>query len=161
MDKIRFFDRKLLVMSLCAGIALASVAFADDAANDPVATRMKAMDTNLDGMVSKDEYMTYAKSRFDAMDTDHDGQVTTTEMDASRKDAMKGKTVAAQRVSSATAIKLMDANNDGMLSAEEHATAAEKEFNAMDTNHDDQLSMDEMRIGRDAQIALGDVPAGT
>ncbi len=49
----------------------------------------------------------------------------------------------------------MDINNDGTVSAEEHAKAAEKDFNAMDTNHDGQLTADEMRIGYDLKLRTG------
>ncbi|HEV2608558.1 MAG TPA: EF-hand domain-containing protein [Xanthomonadaceae bacterium] len=152
MDKIRLFTRTLLTISLCAGLTLTSSAFAADAVNDHVAAMIKAMDTNHDGMVSKAEFLAYAKAQFDAMDTNHDGQVTVAEMDAARMAKLKIKTPVALLPASATIIKPMDSNNDGIVSAEEHATAAEKDFNAMDANHDGQLSADEMRVGYDAQV---------
>ena len=72
---------------------------------------------------------------------------TTAEMDASHK-AMKGKDTS-QGVSSVTRIKAIDRNNDGMLSSDENAAAAQKTFDGMDANHDGQLSVDEMRVGYD------------
>jgi len=124
-----------------------------DAVDDHVAATIKAMDTNHDGMVSAAEHAAYAKAQFDAMDTNHDGQVSVAEMDASRMAKLKIKTAVALIPSSASIIKPMDTNTDGMVSAEEHAAAAEKDFGTMDANHDGQLSADEMRIGYDAKVA--------
>jgi Ca2+-binding EF-hand superfamily protein len=152
MDKICLFTRTLWAIPLYAGLTLTSPAFAADAINDHVAATLKAMDTNHDGMVSATEHATYAKARFDAMDTNHDGQVTIAEMDAARMAKLKIKTAVALLPASATLIKPMDSNNDGMASAEEHATAAEKDFNTMDANHDGQLGADEMRVGYDARV---------
>jgi len=153
MDKIRLFNRTLCAIPLCAGLTLATSAFAADAVNDHVAATIKAMDTNHDGMVSAAEHAAYAKAQFDAMDTNHDGQVTVAEMDAARMAKLKIKTAIALIPASATLIKPMDSNSDGMVSAEEHATAAEKDFNTMDANHDGQLNADEMRVGYDAKVA--------
>jgi Ca2+-binding EF-hand superfamily protein len=155
MDMIRRFTRTLLTLSLYVGLTLTSGAFAADATNDPVAAKIKAMDTNGDGMVSASEHAVYAQARFDAMDANHDGQVTAAEMDAARMAKLKIKTAATLQPASVTIIKAMDINNDGMVSAEEYAKAAEKDFNAMDTNHDGQLSADEMRIGYDSKLRAG------
>jgi len=153
MDKIRRFTHTLLAIPLFAGLTLAASAFAADAINDHIATMIKAMDTNHDGAVSKSEFLAYEKAQFDAMDTNHDGQVTVAEMDAARMAKLKIKTAVALIPSSATIIKSMDLNGDGMVSAEEHAAAAEKDFGTMDANHDSQLTADEMRIGFDARVA--------
>lgn len=152
MDKIRLFTRTLLAVSLCAGLTLTSSAFAADAVNDHVAATIKAMDTNRDGMVSATEHAAYAKTQFGTMDANHDGQVTVAEMDTARMAKLKIKTAVALLPASATIIKPMDSDNDGMVSSEEHARAAEKDFNTMDANHDGQLSADEMRIGYDTQV---------
>ncbi len=151
MDKTRLFTRTLLTMSLCAGFSLAPAVFAADAGSDMVAAKIKAMDTNRDGMVSASEHAVYGKSQFDAMDTNHDGQVTAAEMDSARMAKMKLKTAVGLQPASVTMIKAMDSNNDGMVSAEEHARDAEKDFNGMDANHDGQLSADEMRIANDSR----------
>jgi len=153
MDKIRPFTRTLLAISLYAGLTLTPSAIAADAVNDHIAATIKAMDTNRDGMVSAAEHAAYAKTQFSAMDTNHDGQVTVAEMDAARMAKLKIKTAVALIPASATLIKPMDSNNDGMVSAEEHAAATEKDFNTMDANHDGQLSADEMRIGYDSKVA--------
>jgi Ca2+-binding EF-hand superfamily protein len=153
MDKITLFTRTLLAISFGAGLASMSPAFAADAVNDHVATTIKAMDSNHDGMVSAAEHAAYAKAQFDAMDANHDGQVTVAEMDAARMAKLKIKTAIALLPASASIIKPMDSNNDGMVSAEEHAAATEKDFNTMDANHDGQLSADEMRIGYDSKVA--------
>jgi Ca2+-binding EF-hand superfamily protein len=152
MDTIRLFTRALLPMALCIGLALTPAAFAADPRSDAVAAKIKAMDTNGDGLVSAAEYAAHAKAEFDAMDTNHNGLVTAAEMDAARA---KFKNPTGRQFSSAAIIKSMDTNGDGMLSAEEYATAAETAFNAMDTNHSGQLTADEIRIAYDADLASG------
>ena len=116
---------------------------------------IKAVDTNRDGMVSETEHVAGAKAGFDAMDVDHNGQVMTVEMDAYRK--KMGNT---DDTSSATRIKAMDINNDGMVSSEEYAANSQKAFDAMDANHDGMLSEDEMRIGYDAERKSGNTSLG-
>jgi hypothetical protein len=41
--------------------------------------RMKAMDTNKDGMVSRDEFLSYMGAQFDRMDANKDRMLTTKE----------------------------------------------------------------------------------
>ena len=57
-------------------------------------------------------------------------------------------------MASATVIKSMDLNTDGMISSSEHAQEATKHFGSMDTNHDGQLDEQEMRIGHDAGVDI-------
>jgi Ca2+-binding EF-hand superfamily protein len=154
MDKIDGFNGTFLAVSLCAGFALTSGVLAADDKTDPVTAMIKLLDTNHDGKISVTELAAGAKVRFDAMDVDHNGRVTTAEMDASNKAGTKGA-YTAQSVSSATRIKAMDSNNDGMLTADEYAAYAKAQFDAMDSNHDDQLSEDELRIGYDSEKKAG------
>lgn len=151
MSHSGMFNRTLSAISICTGLALSTMAFAADAKPDPVSAEMKAMDTSHDGSVSAAEHAAFAKAMYEKMDADHNGQVTTTEMDASRKTTMKGKNSASD-TSSASMIKTLDTNKDGMLSAEEHAIGAKDKFDLMDTNHDGQLSEDEMRVGHDQML---------
>jgi hypothetical protein len=155
MEKIRAFDRTQLAMALCGGLVLTSTVFAAAEKTDPVSIMIKAVDTNRDGIVSATEHVAGAKAKFDAMDVDHNGQVTTVEMDAYRK-----KMGSTDDTSSATRIKAMDINNDGMVSAEEYAANSQKAFDAMDANHDGMLSEDEMRIGYDAERKSGNTSLG-
>lgn len=47
--------------------------------------KFEAMDTNGDGLVSKDEFMAEHMKRFEAMDSNHDGGVSKDEIEAYRQ----------------------------------------------------------------------------
>ncbi len=142
----------LLALAVVAALSLAPTAHAATT-TDPVGAHMKAMDSNADKLVSRDEYAAAAKAKFDAMDSSHDSQVSAEEMDAANK-AMQAKGEPTSTMASATVIKSMDLNTDGMISSSEHAQEASKRFGSMDGNHDGQLDEQEMRIGHDAGIDM-------
>ena len=108
----------------------------------------RKMDTNGDGSITADEHAQGAKSMFDSMDADKNGTVTAQEMDASRA-AMGGDT----RMSSADKIKTIDANDDGAISAEEHANGSRAMFEKMDTDKSGQLSAAEVQAGHDKMMS--------
>jgi Ca2+-binding EF-hand superfamily protein len=103
------------------------------------------MDTNSDGKVSVDEHAAGAKKMFDAMDTNKDGKVTVAEMDAYHE--RMGKKGRPGEMTSADKIKALDADGDGVLSADEHAAGARVMFDKMDTNKDGFLSKTELVSG--------------
>jgi len=62
------------------GVGLVQVPFAGAQTGTPATQQsmdmMKKMDSNKDGMVSKDEYMAFHEQKFDAMDKNKDKRVT-------------------------------------------------------------------------------------
>lgn len=112
---------------------------ATGAARNPLAR----MDADGDGTVTADEHAQAAQSRFARMDSDGDGTVTTQEMEARRPPMMGGD---ANMPSARN--KSFDANNDGAISAEEHANASHAMFEKLDTDKNGQLSSTEMPAGR-------------
>jgi hypothetical protein len=135
---------------LAALVTLAPVAvLAADPASSPGASRgeggvFKRLDTNQDGVISKDEAAgaeRIAKS-FDRLDADHDGMITQDEMRAaaeSRREEMKAEMAAR--------FKAADKNTDGLLSKDE-ATAGmpmvARRFDQLDSNKDSQLTPEEL-----------------
>jgi Ca2+-binding EF-hand superfamily protein len=135
-------------------VALTPVAvLAADPASTPGTPRgegeiFKRLDTNRDGVISKDEAAgaeRIAKS-FDTLDADHDGMITQDEMRAAaeaRREEMKAE-VAAR-------FKAADKNTDGLLSKDE-ATAGmpmvARRFDQLDANKDGQLSPEELAEAR-------------
>jgi Ca2+-binding EF-hand superfamily protein len=105
------------------------------------------LDTNKDGVLTKDELQAKGADRiaasFDKLDRDKDGMVTQEEMKEARTTRM-----AAMREHAEERFKTADKNGDGSLSKEE-ATASmprlAQRFDSLDQNKDGQLSRDELR----------------
>jgi len=108
------------MLSLLAAIGLASagaMAVAAPEGHGPMA-RLKAADTNGDGLISKAEAqasLPRLAKHFDAIDTNHDGQISPEELKAAHQ-AMKN-----------AMFDRMDANHDGVISRDE--------FNAFHVGH--------------------------
>jgi hypothetical protein len=98
--------------------------------------RLKAADTNGDGMISRAEAAGLPRlaERFDQVDANRDGQLTRDEMRAfhqARKAQARG-----------------DANADGKVTREEFLARAAQRFERLDANHDGVLDAGEARAKR-------------
>jgi Ca2+-binding EF-hand superfamily protein len=141
--------RKLVL----GAIALSALATSSAIAN-PVDKEFAMMDADKDGKVSAAEHAAGAKAMFEKMDSDKDGKVTAAEMTAAHK-AVTGRKAAKSDMSSEDKIKAVDANGDGILTAEEHATASESMFAKMDADKDGLLSKKEMAAGHASMMKKG------
>lgn len=99
----------------------------------------KALDTNRDSVVSRDEYESSAA--FAAMDTDRNNRISTAELDAAVGSQHEGMPSAAQRMSGS------DNNGNQELSHEEFRRTLEKRFHWLDSNDDGNLDLSEMKAG--------------
>ena len=89
-------------------------------------TPFDEMDTNHDGVVTREEYVAYQKKRFDEFDGNHDGKIDAKEI-ASSPPLMERNLKTAERM-----IKEWDKNGDGVVSAEEFQAAAADRFARQD-----------------------------
>ena len=112
----------------------------------PVHTEMKMMDANGDGRLTHEEHAAGARKMFEAMDADKDGRVTAAEMDAAHERVTGGKPRPGE-LPAAAKIRAVDADGDGVLSAEEHAAGARRMFDAMDADKNGTLTFAELSAG--------------
>jgi len=132
-------------LTFVAGALLALQA----AANPAIDKEFAAMDADHDGKVSASEHAAGAKAMFEKMDANRDGKVTAAEMMAAHQ-AVTGQAAKKSDMSAADKIKTVDADGDGVLTAEEHAKGSAAMFAKMDVNKDGFLSKEEMAAGHTA-----------
>ena len=101
--------------------------------------RLKAADTNGDGLISRAEAAALPRlsERFDAIDANRDGQVSFDELRAARRHGPHGGMM-----------KRLDADGDGKVSKAEALAAAEKRFDRVDADKDGFITADEARAAR-------------
>lgn len=108
------------------------------------AERMRAADTNADGMISREEAAGLPRlaARFDTIDTNADGNITLAEMQAARAAHRQGNR--------GEGWKKWDADGDGRLSVAETANAPRlsQAFGTIDTNGDGFLTVEELQAAR-------------
>lgn len=131
---------------LVGAATLASVAFAAGSKSTTADADFRTMDMNKDGKVSADEHAAASKKVFDVMDANRDGRVTAAEMGAALH-RVTGKKAKKSDMSAAEKIKVIDADGDGILTAEEHAAGSRAMFEKMDTDKDGFLTKTELAAG--------------
>lgn len=112
---------------------------------------MRAMDSDNDGAISRDEFMTghrNADARFAAIDADKDGAVSREEFLAAGRDNREAR------------FKAMDSNSDGRLTREELDARRTAMFESLDSDKDGRITASEMRrrAGRATSPQQSEVP---
>jgi Ca2+-binding EF-hand superfamily protein len=140
-----------LKVPIMAIAAAACTALATASPKHGSTTEFTMMDADKDGKVSAAEHANGAKMMFEKMDANKDGVVTADEMTAAHK-AVTGKPARKSDLSAQDKIKVVDADGDGKLSADEHAKASASMFTKMDGNQDGFLSKQELAAGHAAML---------
>jgi Ca2+-binding EF-hand superfamily protein len=106
-------------------------------AQDMAQHEFDQLDANHDGVVSKDEYLAAAGTRFDALDTAHTGKLTAQEIAASPR-MLRRDEFAARRE-----LHHMGAGADGSVTQDQYLAAAKARFAKLDANGDGFIDADE------------------
>ena len=141
-----------IAAALLGATLLAGTAHAQDAAQErPRWDPLERLDTNHDGVISKDEILADVDARFAKMDANHDGKITPEERKAfedARRAEMEARRAQMHPGGPGGRMGRMDANGDGVVTLDEERARATERFDRMDTNHDgkiDQSERDAMR----------------
>lgn len=127
-----------LALASAATLALAAP---EGRGHGPMFERLRAADSNADGLISRSEAASLPRlaDRFDAIDANRDGQVSFEELRAYRQ-ANRG----------AGFVRHLDANGDGKVSRDEALAAAAARFDRADADRDGFVTLDEMQRARHA-----------
>lgn len=163
-------------------VAIASILCGVAVAGGGKDDKLSMMDKDGDGKVTQAEHTQGAKMMFSKMDSDKDGSVTAQEMDSMDMKHKEGHATARTEgtpgrermedkkaydssgtgkgmpkgMSSEQKIAAMDTNNDGKLSAAEHAAGSKQMFSKMDADRDGSLTAQEWTEGHRKQMTASD-----
>ena len=130
-----------ITLSLLAAIAATAAVAHEGRGPGRMAERLKAADTNTDGLISRAEAAALPRlaQRFDGIDANRDGQVSAEELRAAH---------AAHRGGKGRMFKRADADNDGRVSQQEFMARAASRFQRIDADGDGFVTREEAAAGR-------------
>lgn len=142
---------------LAAAATFSTAGFADDmvsfasggyAAGLRTMDMMHMIDTNKDGMVSKDEWIAYQERLFKTLDKDADGSLDTQEFYGHPMPVSFATAGFAHGLETQQMFGKIDANGDGKVSHDEYIAFQTKVFEMMDSKKAHELSASDFIVGK-------------
>jgi len=134
----------LVGMSLVAGtVSTAAFAVSKRAATEirsDVAQLLREMDKDMNGTVSKDEFLQFMGQMFDRFDVNRSNQLEPTELRGVAFGAGKRTVAEARRL-----LRAVDKDMNGKVSRDEFLQFMGRTFDRLDTNRNGQLEANELR----------------
>ncbi len=134
----------LVGMSLVVGtVSTAAFAVSKRAATEvrsDVAQLLRAMDKDMNGTVSKDEFLQFMGQMFDRFDVNRSNQLEPTELRSVAFGADKRTVAEARRL-----LRVVDKDMNGTVSRDEFLQFMGRAFDRLDTNRNGQLEANELR----------------
>jgi hypothetical protein len=132
--------KKVTLVAIALAAISSTAVLAHEGKGGRMMERLRAADTNADGLISKAEAAALPRlaEHFDAIDANRDGQVSAEELRAAR----------GQRHGKGQMFTRADADKDGKVSQQEFIARATERFQRLDANGDGFLTQDEARAGR-------------
>lgn len=131
--------KKLLAVIVLLGAAIPAAVAQPSGGGGPM-ERLRSLDLNQDGAITKAEARAGRETAFRALDANSDGFVTEAEKQARREEAAKKR---ADRGGGGN-----DANGDGKISRAEFVDAPYRMFDRLDANNNDILDASELEMAR-------------
>lgn len=133
-----------------AGFADDMVSFASGGYSTGLRTmeEMHMIDTNKDGMVSKDEWVAYQERVFKALDKDSDGSLDTEEFYGHPMPVSFATAGFSHGLETKQMFGKIDANGDGKVSHDEYIAFQTRVFEMMDTKKARELSASDFIVGK-------------
>jgi len=138
-----------LIVGSASTAAVAASKRTNAAAARDVRELVRLMDTDMNGYVSKQEFMDYMSRMFDRSDVNRDSALSRSEVGMPLIASSKRTNAAATR-DVRQLVVLMDKDKNGSVSKEEFLDFMSQTFDRADVNHDMQLSPAE--VGRFSNI---------
>ena len=131
-------NTRLAVCLTLGALAVCATPVLTQAADDPVAAKLKKWDPDNDGTIDWNETKTAALARFHKLNPDNDG-------------TLDAKEAAGAKISE-KALKAADPDKDGTLDEKEYLSVVEKRFKAADPDHDGTVSLAELKTPAGAAL---------
>lgn len=124
--------------------AIASGKRTNAATNADVRRLVRMMDTDMNGTVSKDEFLQFMSQTFDRLDAHRSGQLEGNELaSAAFPFGKRTRTIAAADVRQL--VRMMDTDMNGTVSKDEFLQFMTQTFDRLDVNKNGQLEREELR----------------